>query len=121
MKMQPVKGKDSLGIDEGKDEDRDTDGKMGDKELRRFFTVLGLVSALDILKSLQKGEKQFMEFLSIASSRTAYVRTKELIKLGIIEHHLEKEPKRKEWYTLTERGKRVLRALIRLEKEFQEK
>ena len=119
--MHPVKGKDNLGIDEAKDEDRDTDGKLGDKELRRFFKVLGSVSIRDIMKSLQEGEKQFMEFFSIASSKTAYVRTKELIKMGIIENHLEKEPKRKEGYNLTERGKRILEVVIRLEKEFQEK
>jgi DNA-binding PadR family transcriptional regulator len=50
------------------------------------------------------------------------VRTKQLIALGLIEHHLLRGTgKRREWYTLTEKGKRVLKAIIELEKAFQGK
>jgi len=47
-------------------------------------------------------------------------RLRELIKLGIIEHHFERKSKRKEWYTLTEKGERIFEAILRLENVFEE-
>ncbi|KYK32136.1 MAG: hypothetical protein HXS48_14000 [Theionarchaea archaeon] len=119
--MQPMKGKDSLGIDEGRDEGTNTDRETDDQDLKEFFRVLGLTATVEILKSIQKGKNQYLDFFTTASVSTINERIKQLITLGIIQHHLGREPKRKEWYTLTERGKRVLKAIVRLERAFQGK
>lgn len=116
--MQPVKGKDSLGIGRGREED--TRRQMEDQNIKEFFRVLGLVSTVDLLKSIQKGENQYKHFALFANVSTINSRMRQLVHLGIIEHHLGREPKRKEWYTLTKRGERILRAIARLEKAFQE-
>ena len=58
-----------------------------------------------------------MDFTLYASKSTIDVRTKQLIALGLIEHHLLRGTgKRREWYTLTERGKRVLKVTTELKK-----
>jgi len=119
--MQHTKGKDSSGIGQGREEGRNTDRETEDQDLKEFFRVLGLTATVDILKSIQKGKNQYADFFTTASVSTINERIKQLITLGIIKHHLGREPKRKEWYTLTKRGERVLKAIVRLEKAFQGK
>jgi len=119
--MHPVKGKDSSNIGQGREEGRNTDIETEDQDLKEFFRVLGLTATVDILKSIQKGKNQYLDFFTTASVSTVNERIKQLITLGIIKHHLGREPRRKEWYTLTERGERVLKATVRLEKAFQGK
>jgi predicted transcriptional regulator len=95
------------------------DTQMED-ELGEFFSVLGFVGTRGILKSIGEGKDQYMDFTLYASKSTIDVRTKQLIALGLIEHHLLRGTgKRREWYTLTERGKRVLKATTELERAFQ--
>jgi predicted transcriptional regulator len=36
---------------------------------------------------------------------------RELLIFGLLEHHIKKEEKRTEWYTITERGKKVAELL----------
>ena len=50
------------------------------------------------------------------------MRIKQLITLGLIEHHLLRGTgKRREWYTLTDKGKRVLKVTTELEEAFKGK
>ncbi|MBU7028899.1 MAG: winged helix-turn-helix transcriptional regulator [Theionarchaea archaeon] len=91
---------------------------MVNNNRNRFFRVLGLTSTVDLLKSIHKGKNQYKDFLTFMGIGTINRRLRELIKLGIIEHHFERKYKRKEWYTLTEKGKRILEAITRLEDEF---
>ena len=86
----------------------------------RFFRVLGLTSTVDLLKSIQEGKNQYKDFLTFMGVGTINRRLRELINLGIIEHHFERKDRRNEWYTLTEKGKRILEAIIRLENIFDE-
>ena len=88
-------------------------------KLQEFCKLLGLTATVSILKSVQKGEDQYRHFCSIASVATLNARIGKLVALRIIEHHIVREPKRKEWYTLTGRGKRIVEALIELEKAFR--
>jgi DNA-binding HxlR family transcriptional regulator len=91
-------------------------------ELGEFFSVLGLQGTRGILKSIKDGKDQYKDFTLYASESTLNMRTKQLIALGLIEHHLLRGTgKRREWYTLTEKGKRVLKAITELEKAFQGK
>ena len=85
---------------------------------QEFLKLLGSTATVSILKGIHKGENQYKYFYSIASPSTLNTRIGKLITLRIIEHHITREPRRKEWYTLTERGKRIVEAIIELEKTF---
>ena len=93
---------------------------MEDKDLREFHKVLGLTATIDILKSIEQGRGQYKDFLQIAGVAIINRRIRQLIDLKIIEHHFEREQKRREWYTLTKKGKRVVKAINRLEEAFLE-
>ena len=93
---------------------------MVNKNCNRFFRVLGLTSTIDLLKSIQEGKNQYKDFLTFTNMGTINRRLKQLSRLGIIEHHFERKDKRKEWYTLTEKGKKILEAIMRLEDAFEE-
>jgi DNA-binding HxlR family transcriptional regulator len=80
-----------------------------------LFRVLRLKSTTTILKSLLEGEKQYTDFLEFTNKRTASRRVRELTRLGIIKHHIRKQQTRKEWYTLTDKGKMITQAVIELE------
>jgi len=83
----------------------------------RFFRVLGLTSTIDLLKSIHKGKNQYKDFLTFMGVGTINRRLRELINLRIIEHHFERKDKRNEWYTLTEKGRRILEVTMRFEEE----
>ena len=87
--------------------------------LNEFFRVLGLRATRDMLTSIREGNNQHKDFLKFGSISTINQRTKQLESLDIIEHHLGREEMRREWYTLTERGERVLKAIPELEKAYQ--
>jgi DNA-binding HxlR family transcriptional regulator len=80
-----------------------------------LFKVLRLKSTTKILKSLLEGEKQYTDFLEFTNERTATRRVHELTSLGIIKHHIRKQQTRKEWYTLTDKGRMITQAVIELE------
>lgn len=88
--------------------------------LDRFPPEMGLAAAISILKSIENGENQYKDFRSFAPSSTVNSRIRQLEALEFIEHHLERSEKRREWYTLTEKGKGALRIAEKLEKVFRE-
>ncbi len=87
--------------------------------LGTFYRILGSTATPEILKSIEKGKGQYKHF-HFASDSTINKRLKELLYLGIIEHHVERRRKRREEYVLTEKGKRILRAIRTLEKAFED-
>ena len=92
---------------------------MEEQDLKEFFKVLGSAAARDILTSIHEGNNQHKDFLKFGCISTINQRTKQLESLDIIEHHLGREEKRREWYTLTERGERVVKGITGLEKAYQ--
>jgi DNA-binding HxlR family transcriptional regulator len=92
---------------------------MEDKQLKEFLRVLGFTATVDILNSIEEGNNQYKHFIPFASISTLNERVKQLEALGIIEHHLAREDKRREWYTLTRKGKKVVKVITKLEKVFQ--
>ena len=91
---------------------------MDDQDLKEFFKVLGSAATRDILTSIHEGNNQHKDFLRFGSISTINQRTKQLESLDIIEHHLGREGIRREWYTLTKRGERVVKGIPGLEKAF---
>ncbi|KYK32229.1 MAG: winged helix-turn-helix transcriptional regulator [Theionarchaea archaeon] len=85
-----------------------------------LFYVLGLKATLRILKYLKEHKKaQYRDLRSVGISiHVLNDRLKQLLKLDLVSHHLvlKRGQKRKEWYELTEKGKKVLKLILELEK-----
>lgn len=70
------------------------------------------VHAKHILEFLdQKGRTQYKDMYAFICAPTLDRRLRALSALRLIEHHLERVPLRKEWYELTERGRKALKIL----------
>ena len=83
-----------------------------DERERRILKLVGLRGTLDILRHLdQHGTGQYMDFIQYANVPTLNARLKQLLDFNLITHHLEKKELRKEWYEITERGRKVLQSL----------
>jgi DNA-binding HxlR family transcriptional regulator len=83
-----------------------------DERGEEFLRVLCLKDTIHILRHLRKhDEVQFTQFAEFVNPVTLQRRLKQLLRLNIIEHHLEREDVRKEWYEFTEKGRKVLQIL----------
>lgn len=56
----------------------------------------------------QKGKARYKDFRPFASTYALNEGLKELRKRGLIQHCFVKEERRKEWYELTEKGKKIV-------------
>ena len=85
---------------------------MQDTRNHEFLRMFGAKGTLEILKFLDgKKEVQHGQMKEIINTHTLNIRIRELVEFELIQHHLEKSEKRREWYTLTEKGKKVLEVL----------
>lgn len=74
----------------------------GKEEILMLF---GLVGTREILQHLvENGGSQHKDFDLSVSLTTLSVRLHKLIKFDLVEHHVTKRPKRREWYKITEKG-----------------
>ena len=82
------------------------------KENEKFLRMLGATGTKKILEFLDTHStgqyKEMAEFMSVHSLN---IRLRDLLSFGLIYHHLEREPKKVEWYEITKRGKQVLHYL----------
>lgn len=85
------------------------------EELKEFYRILGFTATTEILKCIEDGKNQYKDF-DFASVSTINTRLKQLLDLGLLEHHLQTKDKRTEWYTLTEKGKSVVKGIQYLDK-----
>lgn len=80
-----------------------------------FFKMLGSRAAVRILQYLGTEERvKYKDLQQFVNTHTLNVRIKDLLNHGLIEHHLIREEIRKEWYELTQRGKKVVELLSKL-------
>ena len=74
-----------------------------------FFKILGKKGSVVIVRFLEEhGTARYTELQQLVSTHTLNARIKDLMQLGLIQHYLVRENVRKEWYELTEKGKRAL-------------
>jgi DNA-binding HxlR family transcriptional regulator len=59
---------------------------------------------------------QYKELNRALVPHTLNARLRELLMYKLIEHHLVRKDTRKEWYEITEKGKRVLQLMRKLQK-----
>jgi len=83
--------------------------KMDETTKRELLALLGSKDTKKILQYLcQQGDVQYTNFDLSISLPTFNTRLRKLLKFGLIEHCITKQPRRGEWYKITERGKNVL-------------
>ena len=90
----------------------------GKEEILMLF---GLAGTREILQHLvENGGSQHKDFDLSVSVTTLGVRLCKLLKFNLVEHHIVKRPKRREWYTITEKGmeaQKYLEDIFKLVKE----
>jgi len=75
-----------------------------------------LKGTIQILKLIKKRKKaHHRELKTTFSYKTLNIRLNQLLKLNLIEHHFFKGKKREEWYELTERGKKIVLILEKMD------
>jgi DNA-binding HxlR family transcriptional regulator len=82
-----------------------------------ILTVIGSTGTVYILEYLHTHtQTQYKELNRELVPHTLNARLRELLMYKLIEHHLERKDTRKEWYEITEKGKRVLQLMRKLQK-----
>ena len=88
-----------------------------DEREEEFLKLISLKGTIDILRYLNKHKtRQYKDLIELVNGVTLYNRVKQLLKFDLIIHCLDKKDVRKEWYEITEKGKRVLQILEDLRK-----
>ena len=88
---------------------------MDEKGEQHFLRVISLKGSKHILKYLDEHDiAQHGDLDAFMNTVTLNRRLRELLELGLIEHHLDKTDVRKEWYSITEKGKKIINYLENL-------
>lgn len=79
------------------------------EKARELLKIVGQKSTVDILTYLREHSTvQHQELDAFTNTRTLNVRLIQLIRHKLIEHHYKRDIPKKEWYTITKKGKKVL-------------
>jgi DNA-binding HxlR family transcriptional regulator len=81
-----------------------------------ILTVIGSTGTVYILEYLHTHtQPQYKELNRALVPHTLNARLRELLMYNLIEHHFERKDTRKEWYTITEKGEKVLQLMRKLQ------
>lgn len=97
--------------------------EISDREKKRdeYLKVISLKATAAILEYLTvHGDTHYTELQKLTSTYTLTMRLRSLRKVGLVEHHIKKEKTRKEWYTITEKGRKVLRIIQKISEILEE-
>ena len=85
---------------------------MDENEEEAFLKMIGLKGTVPILRYLnEKGEAQYVELIRLINVVSLNTRLKQLLHFKLIQHHLERLELRREWYSITDKGKKILNHL----------
>lgn len=85
------------------------------KKEEKILKLIGSAGTKFILDYLNTHtDVQYKELNKTIPAHTLNTRLRELLRFKLIEHHFEKKEKRREWYNITERGKKVLEIMRKL-------
>ena len=91
------------------------------ENMKVFLKMIGAKGTREILEFLDENKKgRYMQFRQFASTHMLNIRLRELLIFGLIEHHVIKQERKYEWYTITKKGKKILRYLKKMEEIIQE-
>ena len=83
--------------------------KKDEEEFLKLVTAMGTKKILELLD--EYGTVQYKKMAEFMSTHTLNARLRKLLHFNLIEHHYEKEIRRKEWYKITDTGKKILQEL----------
>ncbi|KYK32166.1 MAG: helix-turn-helix transcriptional regulator [Theionarchaea archaeon] len=86
--------------------------EIEDLEVLKMLGSRGTTEILEFLS--EHGEARYIQMQEFMNSHTLNTRMRELLGYGLVEHHIERTEKRREWYELTEKGKKVIKELKEL-------
>ena len=85
---------------------------MDEQEKEEFLKMIGLKGTMPILHYLnEKGEAQYTDLMKLINVVSLNTRLKQLLHFRLIQHNMERLELRREWYTVTEKGRKVLNYL----------
>jgi DNA-binding HxlR family transcriptional regulator len=85
---------------------------MDEETEKRFLNLISSKSARVILKYVNEHDTaQHTDLNAFMNAATLTTKLNGLLTFGLINHHLDKRGIRKEWYTITEKGKQILQHL----------
>ena len=91
-------------------------GEFFHRNMKVFLKMIGGKGTRKILEFLDKNRKgRYMQFRQFASTHMLNIRLRELLIFGLIEHHITKSERKKEWYTITKKGNKILHYLKKME------
>ena len=77
-----------------------------------FLKLIFSKHTINILRYLNEHKTgQFKDLMEFVNAVTLYNRMKQLLHYNLITHHVDKKELRREWYELTEKGRKVLQIL----------
>ncbi len=80
-----------------------------DEESLELLKIVGSVKTVNILEYLRDHDTaQHHDLSQFVNTHTLNSRIYQMLKFNLIEHHYERAELKREWYTLTEKGKKVL-------------
>ncbi|MGD2247392.1 MAG: winged helix-turn-helix transcriptional regulator [Candidatus Methanofastidiosia archaeon] len=82
----------------------------------KIIKILGFTGTIFILEYMDAHTKtQYKDLNKTIAAYTLNCRLQELLDSNLIEHHFERKEKRKEWYEITEKGRKVLQIIQKLQ------
>ena len=85
--------------------------KLDEQEEEAFLKMIGQKGTVPVLKFLNEKEAQYKDLIHLVNVVSLNTRLKQLLYFGLIEHHLERIEKRREWYSITDKGRKILNHL----------
>jgi predicted transcriptional regulator len=84
---------------------------------KTIHQVLGLAGTVEILKCISEHEKcKYIDLASITGYGTLNTRLVQLTSFKLIKHNIKRDKNgRREWYEITEKGKKFVKILEQLE------
>lgn len=80
--------------------------------LTKLLRGKGTLYILEYLHENKTGHHK--DFREVLCAETCNFRLRELLRINFIQHHLIRDPRKREWYTLTDEGSKFLRLIKRL-------
>ena len=82
---------------------------MEEEREKDFLKLIGLSGITFILRYLNEHDSgQYTDFQEYINTHSLNQRLRSLLHFNLIEYHYVRNKKKREWYTLTEEGKKVL-------------
>lgn len=95
----------------------------GDAEetLKEFLKIIGAKGTKEILEFLDENKKgRYMCFRQFSSTHMLNIRLRQLLEFGLIKHHVVKMERKREWYTITKKGKKILHYIRKIDEVIRE-